>query len=358
MERILEALRQKNFNCLAPGLQDDLAAPDPPEPGRPLYRSFETPTPDTDQVRVNEVPATKPLLFKYFLDGSMKTTTAGHIVDPKGRCLPILLAQVAVAATRLENSFLEVEEYRHKNVLYFPNTFSEFDRIQLSTLVTSVSGQAETAFDLSVCYYEYERREDPMASARSKVLKTMHSMEIDQIGDLAKARKLRRESLLLIDGSLQFYENLSKYREAFQNVVGVAKSFELHNQVGKGKKAKQVGTIVASLEHRHRTVAHEVKLRNMSIGSWYLRLHPARRLTSISDGVVKLEVFPEYPTTNTSMNLSSSRCQRLSQDVLALRHPATPKTDSRWASHLYPVYMTERYLKLRFRTSSVVQGLL
>ena len=357
MERILEALRQKNFNCLAPGLQDDLAAPDPPEPGRPLYRSFETPTPDTDQIHVNEIPPTKPLLFKYFLDGSMNTTTAGHIVDSKGRCLPILLAQVAVAATRLENSFLEVEHYNNNNVLYFPDTFSDFDKNQLKELATSVSGKSEIAFDITVDYYEYDRREDPMASARSNVLKTMHDMEIKLIDRLAQTRKLTRESLLLIDGSLQFYQNLSKYREAFQNVVGVAKSFDLHNQVGKGKRAKQVGTLVAGLEHRHRTVAREVKVRNVSIGSWYLRLHPARRVASIGDGVVKLEVFPEH-TPSSKVSLSSSRCQRLSRDVLALRHPATPKTDPRWASHLYPVYMTERYLKLRFRTPSVVRGLL
>lgn len=357
MKRILEALRQNNFNCLAPGLAEDIATPDTPEQGRPLYRSLESPTPETDQISVTEIPAGKPLLFKYFLDGSMKTMNAGYIVDQRNQCLPILLAQVAVAATRLDHTFLKPEEYRKENVLFFPDTFGRLDKSQLENIATSASRTANIDFHLSVDYYDYERGEEPVASARTKALKTMHSMEIKLISDLAKAKKLTRESLLLIDGSLQFYENLSKYGAAFQNVVGVAKSFNLHDQIGRGKKAKQVGMIVAGLKHRHRTVARELKSRNLSIGSWYLRLHPSNRLTSVGEGVVKLEVFPEH-TMNGNATLKSSRCQRLSENVLALRHPATPTTDARWASHLYPVYMTERYLKLRFHNSSVVRGIL
>lgn len=357
MKRILEELRQRNFSCLAPNVQDSLSTLAPPETGAPSYRSFETPAPGREQIAVDDIPATKPLLFKYFLDGSMMTTTVGYIIDPKRRCLPMLLAQVAVAATRLENSYLKIESYNNKNVLFFPDTFGDYDKTQLNKITEQVSSQVDVEFELSVEYYEFEQREDPVASARQSVLKTMHSMEICQIDQLAKSNRLTRESLLLIDGSLQFYENLSRYREAFQNVVGVAKSFDLHKPVGTGKKAKQVGTLVAGLQHRHRTAAREVKARNLSIGSWYLRLHPSRRLTNVSDGVVKLEVFPEN-SSDSNAKLSFSRCQRLSRDVLALRHPATPTTDARWASHLYPVYMTERYLKLRFRDSHVVRGIL
>ena len=41
-------------------------------------------------------------LFRYFLDGSMRTTSAGHIVDTKRRFLPVFVAQIGVAATKLD----------------------------------------------------------------------------------------------------------------------------------------------------------------------------------------------------------------------------------------------------------------
>ena len=357
MARILEALRKQNFNCIAPGVSDDLSTPEANESEPPASRLFETPPPETDQVPVEDMPSETPLLFKYFLDGSMRTTHAGYIIDPKHRSLPLFVAQVAVAITRLDKFNLQVDTYKNKTILLFPETFGDGDTDTAQKIIINAAATARMPVSLSVECYEYRDAEEPIASARQKILSTMHSMEIALVNELAVSQKISRESLLMIDGSLQFYENLTQYREAFQNVVGVAKSFDLHQQISQGKKAKQVGFIVSALQHRHRTPAREVKHRNFSIASWYLRLHPAHRLTNLSDGVVKLELFPQN-TGKTSTRLPSARCRRLSQDVLALRHPATPSTDSRWASHLYPIYVTERYLQLRFRSSSAIRALL
>ena len=357
MARILEALRQHDFNCIAPGVSDDLSTPEAKESEPPAYRPFETPPPETDQVFVEDIPPETPLLFRYFLDGSMRTTNAGYIIDPKHRSLPLFAAQVAVAITRLDGLQLQVDTYKHQTILLFPDTFGDRDTQEARQIITNAASTSRMPVSLSVECYQYSEAEEPIASARQKTLSTMHSMEIEQVNNLAKSQKLSRESLLMIDGSLQFYENLTQYREAFQNVVGVAKSFDLHQQISQGRKAKQVGLIVSALRHRHRTPAREVKHRNISIASWYLRLHPAHRLVNLSDGVVKLELFPQN-TGGTTVRLQSARCRRLSQDVLALRHPATPSTDTRWASHLYPIYVTERYLQLRFRSNSVIRALL
>ena len=75
------------------------------------------------------------------------------------------------------------------------------------------------------------------------------------------------------------------------------------------------------------------------------------------DGVVKIEVFPDNPS-HDSPTLESARCDRISEHVLALRAPATPNTDARWASHLYPVHLTERYIKTRFRSDRTIRACL
>ena len=75
------------------------------------------------------------------------------------------------------------------------------------------------------------------------------------------------------------------------------------------------------------------------------------------DGVVKIEVFPDDPS-HDSPTMDAARCNRISEHVLALRAPATPNIDARWASHLYPVHLTERYIKTQFRSDRTIRACL
>ena len=226
-------------------------------------------------------------------------------------------------------------------------------------LVRKAAQTSRLPLDLNVESYELEDQRNPIDCARQKVLNTMHDMEINLIMALAESHKVTRDSLLMIDGSLQFYRNLEKAKEAFRNVVGVAKSFDLNQRVGTGPNAKEVGTLVTALRQRHRTPARKIEHRNLVIGAWYLRLHSTRSHPSLAatDGVVKLEVFPD-DTAGSKTMLDTDRCNLISKNVLVLRHPATPWTDSRWASHLYPVYLTERYIKTRFRSDQTIRACL
>ena len=75
------------------------------------------------------------------------------------------------------------------------------------------------------------------------------------------------------------------------------------------------------------------------------------------DGVVKIEVFPDDPS-HDSPTMDAARCNRISEHVLALRAPATPNNDARWASHLYPVHLTEQYIKTQFRNDRSIRACL
>ena len=230
-----------------------------------------------------------------------------------------------------------------------PDTLAVEDRKKASDLIKKSEEQSEVPLRLEVDSYIYSIDEQPTNKAREKILSTMHSTEIKVIENLAHSGKLNRDALLMIDGALQFYSNLEQRQEAFRNVVGVSKSFKLYTRIGKGTNAQQVGTIVARLKHEHRTPAYQIEHRNLKIGAWFLRLHQQSNFSSenIDDGVVKIEVFPDS-ATGPNPKLVGSRCDRISQEILALRHPSTPTTDSRWSSHLYPIHVTERYIKTQF----------
>ena len=355
MGGILDNLRRVGFRCYGPSVSHEPLLIEPTD-GRSIgYTSFEKPAPRTSQIAVQDALAGERPLFRYFLDGSMRTTNAGYIVDIKRRYLPLFIGQIGVAATNLEQGRICVERYVNRNFLFFPATFSEENTATAKALVGDAPLSSSCPFDLDLECYELQDHQNPMDCARETILATMHRMEIDLIADLARSGKLTRDSLLMIDGSLQFYGNLEKEREAFHNVVGVAKSFDLHQTIGSGSNAKAVGTILADLKHRYRTVARRITHRNLTIGAWYLRIHSARLLAGlgVTDGVVKIEIFPEKATSRTPQ-LDANRCNTISEHVLALRHPSTPSTDSRWASHLYPIHITERYIKARFRTDQTM----
>ena len=127
MSGVLQVLKDNGFKCYAPRVTDNPIDIDEAEDSRPVYRPFETPAPDREQIEVTDSPTGAPSLFRYFLDGSMRTTSAGHVVDTKQRFLPLFIAQVGVAATKLNHFQIGVESYTNKNILFLPETFSDGD---------------------------------------------------------------------------------------------------------------------------------------------------------------------------------------------------------------------------------------
>lgn len=356
---VLQALKDLGFQCYDPRAADTSFTVAEPEDSRPVYRVFERPAPRLEQIEVAERPTPRATLFRYFLDGSMRTTGAGHVVDTSQRFLPIFISQVGVAVTELRGTKLSIATFKAKNILFMPQTFSDEDTRSARSRVKSTAKNSRQPLDLDLECYPVDADTKPIDGARKKVLAAMHDLEVGCVADLARSGRVTRDALLMIDGSLQFYRNLEQNREAFRNVVGVAKSFDVHKALGRGRNVKQVGTLAAQLRCQHRTPARRISHRNLTIGSWYLRIHDARPHAGISatDGVVKLEAFPE-DATGSSPVLDKDRCDIISENVLSLRHPITPWTDARWSSHLYPIHLTERYIKARFRDERAMRACL
>ena len=364
MTGILAALREGRFTCYGPAGVDHAdfsPAPNESDARPPRGKFLETPRPGSRFLEVSTIADSDPLLFRYFIDGSQRVTNAGYVVDTKNRYLPLLIAQIGVATTELRDSRLHIRHYDANNTLFFPDSFSAEDLADAEATACNAARTSRLPLDLAFDRYEVDDTDQrpPMDRARARVLHKMHSMEVDRIVTLAKDGDISRDALLLIDGSIEFYVDMDRYKEAFRNVVGVAKSFDLHRPYVSGSAAERVGALISRLPSAHRTPARGSPHRNLTIASWYLRLHDPGRMAALEypDGVVKIEVFPDDPA-HDSPKMDAARCSRISEHVLALRAPATPNTDARWASHLYPIHVTERYIKTQFRNDQSIRACL
>lgn len=205
MTGILEALNANRFECHAPRGGAPAVLPETEHENRPIgFAPFEEPKPETDQLEVQENNSHSRPLFRYFVDGSARTMNAGYIVDTRKRYLPIFMAQIAVAATRLHEAVIEVEDYRLRTVFFLPDTFGEADKREVENLIKDTDRSSRYPLNLEVDYYILEDRTEPLDAARQKVLSCMHEMEIDFIQKLAGSGKVTQDDMLMIDGSLQF----------------------------------------------------------------------------------------------------------------------------------------------------------
>lgn len=363
MSGILEILAEAGFTCTPPSRADSVDMPsgrDGEDVGevKAPKDPFEDPKPPGLYVQVEEKSSSEPLLLKYFIDGSMRTTPAGFINSPKSRHEEMFVSQVGVAVTELCDGVLKIEDSKTVTTLWLPGVFDHSDIEKAKNIVAE--GQEETNFpikmEMGVYNRDVQQNESAQDAVRKQVLKHMHGMEMDYVRELVNENKIKREAMLVIDGSLQFYQGLEENQEAFENVVGIAKSFDINRAYGSGKNPMNVATIASRLPERHRTPAHKIEHRNLLIGSWYIRLRSDRGIEGLRqhDGVVKVEIFPE-DARSADTKLDHDRCNAISMDIVALRHPATPMTDSRWASHLYPVYATESYLKTQFYGNTAIR---
>lgn len=364
MTGILAALREDRFTCYAPAGVDDVdlsRVPDDRDTSPPRGKFLEIPRPGRRFLPISGIADDDPLLFRFFIDGSQRITNAGYVVDPKKRYLPLIIAQTGVATTELKGSQLRLRHYDSINTLFFPDSFSAEDLDHAEVVACEAAKSSRLPLDLSFDHYEVDDTDSrpPVDRARARVLRKMHKMEVDRIVSLANAGDISRKALLLIDGSIEFYVDMDRHKEAFRNVVGVAKSFNLHRPYQSGSSAERVGSVISRLPAGHRTPARGTPHRNLTIASWYLRLHGRSRMASLEypDGVVKIEVFPDDPSDDSPI-VDAARCARISEHVFALRAPATPNTDVRWASHLYPVHLTERYIKTQFRSDRTIRACL
>jgi hypothetical protein len=141
----------------------------------------------------------------------------------------------------------------------------------------------------------------------------------------------------------------------FRNVIGLSKTFRPSFTVGKGRHQESVGSITFGLGFGERTSVFRTTEDEKIIGMWYLRLRPHAGSDPLQ-GIVKMECYAIEPA-DKEQGLDADRVDTISHYILRERNVTPYGADTRWASHIYPIYMAESYLKASFVSDTQFKAL-
>ena len=193
--------------------------------------------------------------------------------------------------------------------------------------------------------------------AVSKVQDYMIESEKRMVAELVKNKRLGQDSYLLKDGSLEYkvmksgredLRTLQKIKHNYQWVIGVSKSFNPESCLD--HTGKPNSNYIADLPVYHRTPVARYENRDflgdVQFGVWYIRLRDKRRTQTPFDGVVKVEKI--MMDEEIEKGIDSDVIDLISANIINERNPTCYGTDRRWANHLYPVFLTESYVKSKY----------
>ena len=112
----------------------------------------------------------------------------------------------------------------------------------------------------------------------------------------------------------------------------------------------QIGAELLKLKYGQRTpVFLKENSKHRKFGCWYLRIRPKNKVSGSLEGIIKIEKMAVLEEEG----LDSSVVDNLSFWLLNEGSPTCYGRDERWASHLYPVYLTETLIKASFESDLV-----
>lgn len=286
-------------------------------------------------------------LFKFFLDGARRTYKVGDaLIDDS--YMPIIAGQVGAACCVRENKQIQRYSIDMKSLIVLPDLISEliYNEIKESIEKTTIKGVKLEVIDL-----KFKEREGKMEDQSiAKINSEMQKMELDIIKKMHKDRILEADKMLILDGALTFKRKIPN-EEMFRHVVGVAKSFNSNLKEMLKNKNKEIGTILQDLELGERTPVFKIENGNMTIGAWYLRIRNRQYVRNPLEGIIKIEKVALESEGEHIDGLDSGLVDNISLSLLNERLPVCYGVDNRWPSHLYPIYLTERFLKSSYKSN-------
>lgn len=281
-------------------------------------------------------------ILRFFLDGSRRTYKVADIIID-GRYLPLVAGQVGVGVIRRndDGTLMPLREYcTFKNYLAVPNKIPDDNLLFFQKGIDAAS-----EMKIELISYNMAKASDPLDLGIAKIMSEMQNLEISTVIRMAENNLLSSDKILVIDGPLRFKKTFDLVQ--FRNVIGLSKSFKPSFEVGRGQKKRDIGAITSDLEFGQRTPVLKIEEGDKTIGAWYLRLRPKKMMSNPLDGIIKIECYA-IEANEMELGLDGERVNTISSMVLRERNVTAYGKDPRWAGHIYPIYMAERFLKSSF----------
>jgi hypothetical protein len=304
-------------------------------------------------------------LFNYFLDGSRKAYKVDDIAV-NDRMFPIIAGQIGVGCCErlspdkfksfhIENNLVlslpDIVDKDSKNELFFNSLLKKLNEIEFL-----INHNLKFQKILSYDYSSLKDGENYENRGIAKIQDEMIEQEKKLVEYLVQNNKLNVNSYLLKDGSLEYSEKglydtkyrLSSIKSNYSHVVGVSKSFNPERCIDDKNKSNAVK--IADLPLYHRTPAYMFEsdiIREVKFSIWYLRIRDVKRSYNAFDGILKIEKIL-ITDEQQEHGLDSDEIDMISANIINERNPVAYGSDKRWANHLYPVFLTESFVKSKY----------
>ena len=300
-------------------------------------------------------------ILNYFLDGSrrvFKIDDIAYVYGSRKLIYPIVAGQVVAGCCRRTDRKLHAENFSAEIVLAVPDVTNprSFDGGFFSALVSRINSRSKIKIAKLLPYDTSHKNAEKFEDrAVAKVMEHMHDTEKNLVAELVRHGRLDQKNYLVKDGSLE-YRILPADKKKFNAknysfVIGVSKKF--NPMLAKDSSDKTNPGLVADLPLFCRTPVTIFKRDDNFHGGnkfavWYLRLRDKRYSDSPFDGVVKVEKILVTDAERKNEQIDSDEVNLLSAYLLNERNPVCYGTDGRWANHIYPIFLTESFIKSRF----------
>lgn len=306
-------------------------------------------------------------LIHYFLDGSRHVFKVDDIAYNK-QVFPVVAGQIGVGCCKREDKKMRPEAFYRELVLALPDK-SNADGWNDTAYFASTLQKLNASNELkklnlefsAIIPYATSKAGAPEAKledrAIGKIQEYMVESEKRMVAELVKKKLLGQDSYLLKDGSLEYkimksgredLRTLQKIKHNYNWVIGVSKSFNPESCLD--HTGKPNSKYITELPVFHRTPVARFENReflgDVQFGVWYIRIRDKLRTQTPFDGVVKVEKI--MMGEELKNGIDSDVIDLISANIINERNPTCYGTDKRWANHLYPVFLTESYVKSRY----------
>ncbi len=304
----------------------------------------------------------------YFLDGSRRVFKVDDIAFPQsgGRSVifPVIAGQIGVGCCTRKGKRLHPIKFKREFVLSMPDIANADGKSGFWPATAKKMNECNELVRLGIEFstilpYKTSKRDDKKYEDRATacVQDRMIDSEKGLVAELVREGKLDQNNYLVKDGSLEYRPTRKdradkKIYQTFKNnynwVIGASKNF--NPEVCEDINGKPNPGFIADLPLYHRTPVSEYEnpmLGDIKFAVWYTRLRDKAQTRTPFDGILKIEKILVTEEEN-EYGMDSELVDMLSAYIINERNPVCYGSELRWANHIYPVYLTESYVKSRY----------
>ena len=308
-------------------------------------------------------------ILSFFLDGSRRVFKVDDIAysHSGGRSViyPIIAGQIGVGCCRRIDKVIKPEIFKREIVLSMPDIANADGKPGFFPATAQKLNECSELKRLNITLsnilpYKTAKNTDKKYEDRGTacIQDRMIQREKELVAELVRAEKIGPDNYLVKDGSLEYKpskedkKDKKKY-QTFKNnydwVIGASKNF--NPEVCLDINGKPNPGFIADLPLYHRTPVACFEnpdfLGDVQFAVWYIRLRDKKQTLTPFDGILKVEKIL-VTQEDVDNGVDSDLVDYLSACLINERNPVCYGKDLRWANHIYPVYLTEQFVKSKY----------